>query len=468
MIAIPGNNCDIWLVVHKIFETTFRAYHITRQGIDPVPVISTIPTPFTSPSPFFRPFGTGNMTVSPDRTRLAVTSRGANSIFFQPEISGVLLCKFDVARGIVLDGIEIQYNIQGNDTTSLCNPYSVAFSPDNSKLYIPNTICVGENMNTNYSEILSQYNISEYDSSTINKSKVIIGKFSSSNNNGTWLRLYGDTIYIAPNLATAISSINNPNAAGASCDLQVENITLPTGSSIAMYLPNEVVYPFQDTTFQRLLDTFFCEGQKIWLNPALSTSLTYYWNDKSTNQTRTVTQPGIYWVTYKENSCRTRVDTFVLKALKLDPIINVNIRELSTTMPYSTYQWLLNSNIILGATHSTYTVTENGDYQVIVSNENGCVDTSSIYKVTDATDLKEMQRFEGKISVFPNPTSDLIYIDASIDVNISICSIEGGILKQAQKARQIGLRDLAKGIYFLRIYDMDGVLIKVEKITKEP
>lgn len=41
MIAIPGDNCDIWLIVHDYLEPVFRVFHITETGVDPDPVLST-------------------------------------------------------------------------------------------------------------------------------------------------------------------------------------------------------------------------------------------------------------------------------------------------------------------------------------------------------------------------------------------------------------------------------------------
>src|SRR5690606_31479243 len=120
MIAIPGDNCDIWLLTHTNFypnnptpdaQTFFKAWHITSDGIDPNPVIS----PYNGervPAPNAQAFGVGCMAVSPDRRRIALASgSGANS--------GILLCRFDPATGIVSDGIRI---------TAL-SAYGVCFSP---------------------------------------------------------------------------------------------------------------------------------------------------------------------------------------------------------------------------------------------------------------------------------------------------------------------------------------------------
>src|SRR5690606_21526872 len=40
MVAIPGDNCDIWLIVHTRTEPVFKAYRITAGGLSTTPVIS--------------------------------------------------------------------------------------------------------------------------------------------------------------------------------------------------------------------------------------------------------------------------------------------------------------------------------------------------------------------------------------------------------------------------------------------
>src|SRR5690606_9605652 len=69
MIAIPGNNCDIWLLLHDARFPQFKAYHITAEGISDTPVVSTIggmffPTQSTNHS---------SMAVSPDRSKVVLT-----------------------------------------------------------------------------------------------------------------------------------------------------------------------------------------------------------------------------------------------------------------------------------------------------------------------------------------------------------------------------------------------------------
>lgn len=50
-----------------------------------------------------------------------------------------------------------------------------------------------------------------------------------------------------------------------------------------------------------------------------------------------------------------------------------------------TYQWLLNSSPIGGATNNTYTATAGGNYQVVVTNSSNCTATSTVFAVTVAS-----------------------------------------------------------------------------------
>ncbi len=70
MIAIPGDHCDIWLIIHAKDAPVFKAYPITRFGLGANPVVSTTGTQIQGSSAYFQ----GGMAVSPDREMIALTS----------------------------------------------------------------------------------------------------------------------------------------------------------------------------------------------------------------------------------------------------------------------------------------------------------------------------------------------------------------------------------------------------------
>jgi uncharacterized protein YjdB len=70
------------------------------------------------------------------------------------------------------------------------------------------------------------------------------------------------------------------------------------------------------------------------------------------------------------------------------------------------------------------------------------------------------------ISVYPNPATSFLNIDASIKVNVSVLSIDGKILIQQKGATSVNVRNLANGMYIIMIYDENNQLVKTTKFAK--
>lgn len=157
----------------------------------------------------------------------------------------------------------------------------------------------------------------------------------------------------------------------------------------------------------------------------------------------------------------------IIPVLDMDIHITINVNKLGTAEHFATYQWLLNGQAIPGATDSTYTVTSNGDYQVVVTNEHGCADTSDIYKVTNATGLRDASILANQIEIYPNPSRDIVYIQSPDVINAVITGVEGRELLRIKNARSFSVKSLSAGIYLLNISDKNGVFIKTAKIIKE-
>ncbi len=153
-----------------------------------------------------------------------------------------------------------------------------------------------------------------------------------------------------------------------------------------------------------------------------------------------------------------------------EPIITVEENVLGTTGAQGSYQWLKDGEMIPGATRETYIVTENAEYQVVVTNELGCSDTSEVYVVTsidpssisaDGVTVKSATR------IYPNPAKDKINIVCPVSVNISLFTIEGRQILSSEQTKQLSLERLSRGIYLLHITDKQGRPVCVEKIIKQ-
>jgi gliding motility-associated-like protein len=347
MIAIPGNNCDLWLMIHAKNETIFKAYHITRFGLDTNPVLSNTGTQIQGASAYFQ----GGMTISPDRTMLALTS--LNGLAPALQAQGLLLCKFDAGSGQVSDALLLDNGPH----------YSACFSPDNSRLYAGHGF-------------LNQYDVSNFITSGTVGAPVFIANAVRSP------KLYRDTIYCIGGAAGAyLSRINKPNLAGTACNFQPAVISLLPGTHANWGLPNEVVYPLApDTIGQKVLDTLICISDQPEFEITLTapTGYTQYtWNDGLADQDRSVTQPGTYWVICKD-PCHSRTDTFVIKTVNVqfsfgaDTIIcSAPPFRLSATINDAAFLWQD------GSANSFYTVTDDGSYWLEI-NKAGCVSSDTI------------------------------------------------------------------------------------------
>lgn len=259
---------------------------------------------------------------------------------------------------------------------------------------------------------------------------------------GKALKLYNDTIY--NNNIGSLNRVNAPNQAGVASAWQGEAINLLTGTSTGSTFNTDVVFPLpKDTIYSLALDTATCV-------PDLTLSApqgfeTYLWDDGSSATERAITAAGTYWVLSKD-FCNSRIDTFTVSEIDLTPpVIIINERILGTVATYATYQWMFNGSTIAGATNSTFTVSENGDYQVIVTNEQGCTDTSEVYEVTNATGIGDRNDFADQIRVYPNPVKERVYIQAPMAVPVSLFTIDGRLIKMAEDVKQMDVSTLPRG-----------------------
>jgi hypothetical protein len=147
-------------------------------------------------------------------------------------------------------------------------------------------------------------------------------------------------------------------------------------------------------------------------------------------------------------------------------VINVDGFVLGTTQPFTTYQWFLNNTPIPGANQSTYTVEENGEYSVVVTDAEGCSDTAH-YEVTSVVGIEPIDMLQSLTKIYPNPAATMLYVSSPARVNLTLTSVQGTTVLYSRGSKNMDLSNVAEGIYLLRITDMDGRLIKVEKIVKQ-
>jgi len=101
------------------------------------------------------------------------------------------------------------------------------------------------------------------------------------------------------------------------------------------------------------------------------------------------------------------------------PVITQNGYTL-TSSPADSYQWELNATDIPGATNQSYEVLQTGFYTVVVTDSNGCKNSSVLY--VQITGIDEIN--DGNISVYPNPSDGNFLINFSAENFYGNCSIK--------------------------------------------
>jgi len=250
MVAVTGNNNNIWLVSHRNDTSVFVAFNVTSAGVSGTPVLSSPGSPISCAQG-------GTIRASHNRRRIAMA--GYNCM------DKVTLYDFDPTTGVISNQVAIT-------TPGPTYNYGIEFSPDNTKLYI----------GTNYGSTVSikQYNISTPTTSAILASEVTI---TDSAGYGA-LRLAPDGKIYFPNTQThSIGRINAPNNSGLAC--ASVNHAIVTVGTVTLGLPP--IYVTTDTNFSWVPPTEVSEissKNEVFLFPNPSSSqLTISFSEKITS-----------------------------------------------------------------------------------------------------------------------------------------------------------------------------------------
>jgi hypothetical protein len=157
MISVSGNNCDVWLLVHRFDSAIFKAYNINSSGINTTPVLSNVGMNCKIDPINKDGYVSGVMKCSPYRDKIILCNVGSQNNSFAE------LFSFDFTNGTILGSIGVIRNIvhlfNNYDTIGI---YGACFSPDNSKLYLAAV------------DSFIQYDVSTNNIITISNSKFIL------------------------------------------------------------------------------------------------------------------------------------------------------------------------------------------------------------------------------------------------------------------------------------------------------
>lgn len=372
MIAVAGDNCNVWLVTHVTGNDNnnsnmFKVFEITEAGVNTTPVVSQTGN-VKGPNAYL----TSVMKISPDRHKLATTTFTIGAVNgVTVDSSAVELHDFDPATGIVSNSLLLDgygtffYNILG-----------VEFSPDGSKLYysMPFRPLMAPGSGGLFQMDLSLPTLAAIQASrTAVSTTFLLGDLQRAPDNKLYIGYFNSG-------NTFADRIDNPNAAGTACGYVTPGFALTTPTQVKTMLPAPVVYPVQDTLYSAR-DTSVCSGSALTLY-APSGYLYYYFQGVASHDTAaTVTGTGTYWITY-EDHCAWHSDTIRVHSYSFDAglrdtalcgtAFDFNIEANNSNNPAGTaYQWQD------GTAGTTLHIDRPGRYWVRMS-LNGCSDTDTV------------------------------------------------------------------------------------------
>lgn len=340
VITSRASNCEgYWAVLHRRLGSEYLAFKIDGNGVSTTPVLSN---GIIGNNALFANYAMMRFNNSGDRI-----ARGAD--LFET-------ASFDRSTGIFSSFVTVQSSLMGG---------SIAFSPDDSKLY------VGGNTGLVQFDLNLLPNVAGMQSGQYVVTNVTVSALRLAPNN---------KIYQFSNAAMNLSAVNNPNALGAACQFATNVMTVPTSTTISSYeLGNPVVINTPiNTVVPKSHDTTLCFQSDITLTAA-DGCISYMWNTGAITKQQTINQDGLYWVrSFKD--CMLYVDTFhvTLVDFNVDLGADTNICKDAPLLLNATiagdadYQWQDSSN------ENTFLVSEEGLYTVAVSKE-GCVAKDSIH-----------------------------------------------------------------------------------------
>lgn len=269
-------------------------------------------------------------------------------------------------------------------------------------------------------------------------------------------------------------STNGPDR-GAEGLLIIDETVSPTGNTLVI-LANEVsstLTVYEAMTCADLSavvingSNSYCAGDSVNLTASGNGTLTYQWMmdgaeiSGETMNNLWASNAGDYGVMYENvnEECMGYSDEITISENALPtPTITVSNGELMT-QSFASYEWYYEGTAITSSNTMTYQPQQDGDYTVLVTDANGCSDSSAVFNVAfTGVELASMI----ELSMMPNPANDMVTFSSnSLDVvTVEVFNLNGELIRSAQFSEKMNmnLSDVPSGVYMVVVDLLDATV----------
>lgn len=196
----------------------------------------------------------------------------------------------------------------------------------------------------------------------------------------------------------------------------------------------------------------FCPGDSAFAIVAAN-PYTIIWNTgDTTHSIPLISTDTLSYKAFGVNKCISYSDTLIVTALSAPPapVIYVNGSLLSTD-PYPQLQWYENNVAIPGANGSTYSIVLPSTSIFTVSRIS--IDGCEVFSLPYSPSLELNQNNIQAIHVFPNPTNNVLNIDAPTEIQeLAILDLQGRVVQTYFNIQdKVDISSVSNGTYYLKI-----------------
>lgn len=461
MAVRHANKKDYWVITRLTFDSCYASFHVSLNGVDPVPVKS--PAKYVTPIEIRR----GEMKISPDNNKLV----SLEYFLSTNSMSLITVSDLNDATGEIFDRFSVHQKIIAPFDEGM--PEAAEFSPDSKLLYVG--FQSNQELFGNLIDQIWQYDMTMTDSLSFIQSGIHIKTLSNKLFKDIQLapdgKIYISQVDNVPNGLDSLDVINKPWEKGTNCDYvtNVMGLQTTTNETHGEPFPNFI----QEQLYRFVYEGTCAKVPISFHHRFIPEPDSIVWNfgdgitSVDSNPTHVFQSGGNYevhaHVVYPDGRIEeTSREVEVLAApepwLGNDTLMcESSTLELDAGTGYTNYSWNGQS---LPPGGQFYTVSDSGYYFVRVRNDLNCYGSDTIH-----------------VGLYP----PVFFDDSGLVISPTTCGNNTGAIRGIQVGQQasiewrdsngnlidttIDIDSLAVGNYFLTITDTTGCITQTPAYT---